>query len=397
MKLITICLCAAAIVAAFGLPACADDQEELFNKIQKTVDAPLPPADTPGKHYVKDIIPQVEKVIQLCVEYRARYPDGEHLPEVIRYQARGHYNLYRVRKTKSDRVKTFELARLLMNDYPKLDVTADAYVILIEYSLGRYQHDEALKVADNLLKAFPKSSRTGGAIANLAKYCVDNNLDAKALEYAEKALAGFPDTAYARDSLYYTYKVYERRKERKKSVETLEKLVVEYPWTAAAKFAENKLLFLKWKGRELELEFTATDGKKIDVKDYRGKVVLIDFWASWNTPSVIEMPNVLATEKDLRAKGFRVIGISLDQNRENFDKYVKDNSIPWPQYFDGKGWRNLFARKYGINAMPKAFLIGKKGIIREIGLKGEAMEKAARKLLAEQEEAKEEEPGAGEK
>lgn len=121
----------------------------------------------------------------------------------------------------------------------------------------------------------------------------------------------------------------------------------------------------------------------MDLEKLRGKVVLVDFWASWCSPCIAEMPNVVATYQKLHGKGFEVIGISLDQDKEAMEGSIKKLGMPWQQYFDGKGWQNTISTAFGIDSIPAAWLIDKKGMLRETGLRGEALGAAVEKLLAE--------------
>ena len=95
----------------------------------------------------------------------------------------------------------------------------------------------------------------------------------------------------------------------------------------------------------------------------RGKVVLIDFWATWCGPCREEVPNVVAAYKKYHDKGFEIVGISLDQNKAAMDQYVTENGMTWPQYFDGKGWQNDISSKFGIDSIPAMWIVGKDGIL----------------------------------
>lgn len=118
-------------------------------------------------------------------------------------------------------------------------------------------------------------------------------------------------------------------------------------------------------GKEFELKFTALDGREVDLKNYRGKVVLLDFWATWCGPCVAALPTLKKTYEELQKGGLEVIGISFDKDRAKLEAFVKEKEISWPQYFDGKYWDNAIGRKYGIASIPTMWLIDKKGLLRD--------------------------------
>jgi peroxiredoxin len=124
------------------------------------------------------------------------------------------------------------------------------------------------------------------------------------------------------------------------------------------------------------------DGKPLSVAAEKGKIVLIDFWATWCGPCVHELPNVLKVYQADHAKGFDIIGVSLDSDKDKLTSFIKDKSMTWPQYFDGKGWENEISTKYGIVSIPATFLIGKDGKIIGKDLRGDALATAVTAALA---------------
>ncbi|MEI6536588.1 MAG: TlpA disulfide reductase family protein, partial [Verrucomicrobiaceae bacterium] len=136
------------------------------------------------------------------------------------------------------------------------------------------------------------------------------------------------------------------------------------------------------KSKPLDLKFTAVDGREVDLSKMSGKVVLIDFWATWCGPCVGEVPNVVKTYEKLHAKGFEIVGISLDQDKSKLEGFTKEKNMSWAQYFDGKGWGNEISTRFGIKSIPAMWLVNKKGLVVSTNARGK-LEAEVEKLLAE--------------
>lgn len=131
-------------------------------------------------------------------------------------------------------------------------------------------------------------------------------------------------------------------------------------------------------------EASTVEGKPIKFSDYKGKVVLLDFWASTSKPCEVELPYVAKLAATRQAKGLQIIGVSLDASKDELQKYLTAHKeMTWPQIFDGKRWKNEVASLYGVNAMPLTVLIDRNGVIRNINLKGDEMMAAVDKVLSE--------------
>ncbi len=134
-------------------------------------------------------------------------------------------------------------------------------------------------------------------------------------------------------------------------------------------------------GEPVELKFHPVKGKNVDLAEMKGKVVLIDFWATWCGPCVAELPNVIAAYNKLHEKGFEIVGISLDGDKGRLTNFIKEKNMPWPQYFDGKGWDNEIATRYGIRSIPAMWLVGKDGKLVSTNVRGQ-LEAMVEKELA---------------
>ncbi|RQO64770.1 hypothetical protein DBR40_24995 [Pedobacter sp. KBW01] len=124
------------------------------------------------------------------------------------------------------------------------------------------------------------------------------------------------------------------------------------------------------------------DGKMVSLSSFKGKFVLLDFWASWCGPCRAENPNVLKAYNQFKDKNFDILAVSLDDKKENWLKAVKDDGMPWTQVSDLQGWKNQAAGFYAITAIPQNFLIDPNGVIVAKNLRGEALVKTLNKFLS---------------
>lgn len=156
--------------------------------------------------------------------------------------------------------------------------------------------------------------------------------------------------------------------------------------TKFGKLAQQKLMQINGTsiGKKI-MEFTQNtpDGKPVNIRDFEGKYVLIDFWASWCGPCRMENPYVVAAYNKYKDKGFTVLGISLDQNKNAWLKAIEKDNLTWTHVSDLKGWNNEVAQAFGISSIPQNILIDKQGIIIAKNLRGNGLEEKLREIFGE--------------
>jgi thiol-disulfide isomerase/thioredoxin len=153
-------------------------------------------------------------------------------------------------------------------------------------------------------------------------------------------------------------------------------------------------------GRPMQMAFTAADGREVDLEKLRGKVVFIDFWATWCVPCIEELPNVKRVHEAYHDQGFEVIGIALEnaslrpddtpeqtaakhaRARGKLLDFAREHDLPWPQHYDGRYWENEIARgRFNVHSVPSTFLLDKSGVVASVNVRGPQLETEVRRLL----------------
>ncbi len=119
-------------------------------------------------------------------------------------------------------------------------------------------------------------------------------------------------------------------------------------------------------GKPCGFEFTAMDGRPVSSTDYRGKVVLLEFWAKGCPPCIQSIPDLKKILTQYGSQRFAIVGINLDEDRADAEDIIKHHELTWPQYFDGKGWKNSMAKRFLVSSIPHGIMIDRQGNLRSL-------------------------------
>ncbi|MBL9215667.1 MAG: TlpA family protein disulfide reductase [Opitutaceae bacterium] len=151
------------------------------------------------------------------------------------------------------------------------------------------------------------------------------------------------------------------------SVRVAQRLLADSPHAALRALAAAHLALDEARRTPLEMRFTAVDGREVDLRRLRGKVVLIDFWAAtWCSACKVQKPLLKAVYDRYQAQGFEVIGIACEMKPEDRSRLLDtlaQDQITWPQFFDGRGMKNRFASQFGFLAIPQYLLLDRRGLL----------------------------------
>lgn len=244
----------------------------------------------------------------------------------------------------------------------RVDRNAPIQVLSARYSeLAKAKDEEGMKAVVEEIRALQNESKN-----EYLKYIKENPSSRLGL-YALEQYAGWDIDANAVEPVYQSLS--EHLKNSPSGIAFREKIETAKKTSVGA----------------MAMDFTQNDttGNPVKFSSYRGKYVLIDFWASWCGPCRVENPNVVKAYQTYNDKGFEVLGISLDQPgaRDKWLKAIYDDNLTWTHVSDLQYWKNAVAQQYGIRAIPQNFLVDPQGKIIAKNLRGEALQEKLQELF----------------
>ena len=346
--------------AALGVGAPQTEGDKAWAELEKSLEALIAPQENPPADPTKEQRAELqrkqgdamENAATKVREFYTRYPDHANAAEARQHEQGMLGVAARLGNTNAvERLATIEKARL---EDPNLseDDRMRLRVDQVHRAASKKAGDDVNAMLTELeagvrtlQKEFPKRPELGGLMLQVAEGHLNQGDTDKARKLAQEVVDAKPE--------------------------------------AELKEAADELLKkLGRVGKPLEIKFKAIDGREIDLTAMKGKVVLVDFWATWCAPCMRELPKVKAVYEKLNPKGFEIIGISFDRELGKLKQVVDREKMAWPQYFEGNGDGNKYGDEFGISGIPTMWLVDKKGVLRELNAREDLTGKVE-KLLSE--------------
>lgn len=306
------------------------------------------------------------EIKQIMTEFIAKFPDYEKTADLS-------YELVEVRLDELKKAKTttdeeldkvveeaIQILTKFVEDYPDYDKSQDfRYELKGIYSF-KGEHDKAINMLDEIIAHAPE--------ADGKKAKIEEQVTVEKIMIVEQKLKA----SYSKDL-------------EEKLVKDIAEFNKKYPDSKAKSYLDGiqRTLTLRIGSPILEYKTKDVDGVAFSFAKYKGKVLLLDFWATWCAPCVHEMPNVIATYNKFHKKGFDIVGVSFDNDLKKMKEFIIKEKMPWRHIADGKGWNSEFGKYYNIRSIPSTYLIDRKGVIRYMNLRGKELEEAVDKLIKE--------------
>lgn len=171
------------------------------------------------------------------------------------------------------------------------------------------------------------------------------------------------------------------------AIEVCEAALEQFPDSPFSQQLQATLKNLRMVGQDIELTGPTLEGSQFNIDSLQGKVVLVDFWATWCGPCIASLPGVHRIYEKYHEKGFEIVGVSLDNDKDELKNFIKEHEMPWTQIIfdepEKMGWNNPLADKFGVTGIPRMILVGRDGKVVASSIRGEEdIEAAVQRELA---------------
>lgn len=271
------------------------------------------------------------------------------------------WKLYRVDPKNSKTADYMYDRWMQFDDMPSKDSEVPSYIKRIQADIDRV-------MAGPMTPAIKEVTLAAQVSNDIYAIYTDPSTEAVAIQGVVKFAQTYPKSKRLKDLMVMAcYGVTEASKPR-----AIARFLEKFPDDAMSKLFVKTLRQSTSIGKPFELKFMdAMTGQDWDIAANRGKVVLVDFWATWCGPCRETIPELKSLYANHHAAGLEIVGISLDDSEakgglKKLKDFVVTNKMPWPQYHQGNGWESPFSSSWGINGVPTTFLIDKQGNLRAV-------------------------------
>ena len=312
-------------------PPATEAERELVERINEAMERRIPNEGDQATRR-KAVLDKLDEIRNACYAYLKAFPEGGVADEVTYRLAWTYYQLRIYGGDADGLAKALEVAAGLIADKPKSEGAGKAHALRLRLFRAQRKYPDAIKEAEALVKDFAS------------------------------------DIELASSAQYHLYDLHRRLRNREKAQAALKTVAEKYPETVWGRKAQGLLARTDMPGKVIDIDFAKADGTALKLSAYRGKVVLVVYWATGRNSS---MPAQERVKKlyDLYARdGFVVIGVNLDQDRKAFEEAQAKLNAPWVQCHDGKGFNSPSATRVGVSAVPSNVLIDREGRVHSFDI-----------------------------
>jgi thiol-disulfide isomerase/thioredoxin len=334
-----------------------ETEQALFARILELAEDP--PTGS-REEYAAALLARRQELIKLADALLQRYPQTAHRDQALESKLQSMYLLATVGGQDLEPLRRESQAILAAKPSPELGGHAAYWALRAEVVGKRGQ----LRADEKLDDAQRAAAYRSFVVERMTEY-----------------VRAYPTSEFAPEMLAELIKDAQDKGESEAVADYVARLKKQFPDHMETQMVEARLRRRNGVGKPFPLAFTAVDGRKVDTAQMRGKVILVDFFASWCPPCRAAVPHLKQLYEKHHAAGLEIIGVSVDQSREDLDRYLHDVQRPWATFVDLEATEKL-ARSWAIETIPAYFVVDRNGLLRSTDA-GSELDELIPKLLEE--------------